>query len=313
VLRDRRSKTETVAPSPPSQRLEAKTCLVTGANSGLGYAIARDLAVRGAHLILANRSAAPETANTLIRETGNSAIETLQVDLADLNSVTQLIEKTAKITDRVDRLILNAGLMAATAKASPQDYEEMFAVHYLANYLLITGLADKGLLDKSDTGSPARVIAISSEAHRSALPIEPESFGQLNPHTFGTALKQYGHTKLAMSLMISGLSERYIDPDGLPTISFFQSSPGPVNTNIARSAPLLIRPLAKLLLPLLFQSPAQACAPAVYLACSPELETKTDLYMHLMRFKQPSEAARNASHKRHVLGFAQAACQAKLS
>ena len=308
VLRDRRDTSDTIEPSSPTERLEGRTCLVTGANSGLGRAIAFELARRDASLILAIRRNGVETADAIKAATGNTHIQTLPVNLADLRSVDTFIETLSEHTTHIDRLILNAGLMASTARETPQGYEEMFAVHYLANYLLITRLTERGLLAPAQDGMPARVIAISSEAHRSGLPISKDTFGEIHPHTFNSALKQYGHTKLAMSLMISGLSHRYLKADGSPQISFFQTSPGPVATQIARSAPHLLRPLSKLLLPVMFASPDKACAPAIYLTCSPDMDNKTDLYMHLMRFKQPSADAQNSENKAFVLEFAEAAC-----
>ena len=307
VLRDKGDTANKIEPSPPSDRLDGKTCLVTGANSGLGYAIAVALSRRGAKLILATRSVDAGLVDKIKTETGNPSIENFQVDLADLQSVEALVARIASTTDHIDRLILNAGLMASKANVTPQGYEEMFAVHYLANYQLITGLAKRGLLDRAADGATPRVIAISSEAHRSGLPIDPDSFGKVQPHTFRTALKQYGHTKLAMSLMISGLSDEFKDETGTPTLSFFQSSPGPVATRIARSAPLLLRPFSWLLLPLLFSSPEQAAGPAIYLACSPEMDGKTNLYMHMMRIKQPAASAEDADSKAFVLAFAKAA------
>lgn len=313
VLRDKKNRENLIAPSPPTDRLDGLTCLVTGANSGLGRAIAFNLARRGARLVLAIRNGDTKTETAIIKETDNKNVTTLPVDLSDLRSVDALIAAISQHAPNIDRLILNAGLMASTARKTPQGYEDMFAVHYLANYRLVTGLAEAGLLQKSASGSPPRIIGITSEAHRSAADIEMADLGEFKPHKFGTALKQYGHTKLAMMQMLTGLSQRYKDEKGAPTLSIFQSSPGPVNTRIARSAPRLIRPFAKLVLPLLFQSPEQASAPAVYLACSPDMDRKTGLYMHLMQFRAPSDRAMDQAHIDAVLTFAQKACNDHLA
>ena len=75
-----------------NDRLEGKTCLITGANSGLGFAIAKQLADRGANLILAIRNGIPETAQILQQQTGNQNIEIEFVELFEYYNSIMLYE-----------------------------------------------------------------------------------------------------------------------------------------------------------------------------------------------------------------------------
>lgn len=303
ALRDIKDTTGLIEPSPRSDRLDGKTCLVTGANAGLGKAIAHELAMRGAKLILAGRSGIPETGDALIEATGNQQIRMERVDLSDLASVDALIERLANAGTQIDRLILNAGLMAQKAQKSAQGFETMFAVHLLGNQRLATGLIDAGIIPK---GQDARIVAVSSEAHRSAPQIDLETLGQFEPHGVSGAMKQYGHSKLALSLMIRELSGQLIADDGTPEVGVFHMCPGPINSSIARDAPAAMRVIVKGMMNAFFPSPEKAARPVIYLACSPDLDGKTGDYMHLMRFKEPSENAKDDAMAKAVFDFAEA-------
>lgn len=303
ALRDIRDTTGLIEPSPATERLDGKRCLVTGANAGLGKAIATELATRGATLILAGRSGIPETGEEIIKATGNSNISMEFVDLSDLATIDALVARLAETGTKVDRLILNAGLMAQKSIQSAQGFELMFAVHLLGNQRLATKLVETGVIAK---GEEARIIAVSSEAHRSAPPINWENFGTYEPHSLSGAMKQYGHSKLALSLMIRQLASNLKAEDGVPEVGVFHMCPGPINSSIARDAPAPMRLLVKGMMNTFFPSPEKAARPVIHLACSPSLNGKTGDYMHLMRFKEPSEAARNDDDAAAVFAYATA-------
>lgn len=279
------SDTSDLLPSvPATARLDGKLVYLTGANSGLGKAIAADLGRRGARLVLGLRSQLEDTVAELKTLTGNDAIEARPVDLSDLHSVDKHISGLAYDGLVFDRVILNAGLMSPQAKQSPQGIELMLAVHWLANQRIITEAIAQGLVAPN---SGARIIAISSESHRSAPPFDPARFADFNEHAMAGAMKQYGHSKLVLNLAFKGLAERYADSG----IDFFYMCPGPVNSNIARGAPAVLKSVVGVMMGSFFPSPAKAAAPAIYLTCSPDLEGRSGEYMHLMRFKPVSDAA----------------------
>lgn len=291
---DIRDKSGLIEPSPETDRLDGKTCFITGANSGLGKAIALELGKRGAHLVLGLRSKVEETVSELKAATKSEAIEARYVDLSDLKSVDNLIDGFKVDGLIFDRVILNAGLMSPQAKQSAQGIELMLSVHWLANQRLISELIGKGVVP---TDKAARIIAVSSESHRSAPPLNAETFTDFHEHSMSGAMKQYGHSKLVLNLAFRGLAERYDDTD----IGFFHLCPGPVNSQIARESPAALRAIVGVMMNSFFPSPAKAAEPAIYLTASPSLEGRSKEYMHLMRFKPPSDTSLDKAAMEAVL------------
>ncbi|MFJ5832514.1 oxidoreductase [Streptomyces sp. NPDC093089] len=150
-----------VPDSLPDQ--SGRLVVVTGANSGIGYVTARELARRGAHVVLACRS----------RERGRDAVERLRaevpgaraelrvLDLADLASVRRFAEGWDH--DRLDLLVNNAGVAMVPFSRTADGFESQFGINYLGPFAL-TGLLVPHLLASGDP----RVVTVSSEGQRFA-------------------------------------------------------------------------------------------------------------------------------------------------
>ncbi|MGY0235287.1 oxidoreductase [Longispora urticae] len=136
-----------------------RTIVVTGANSGLGYATTRELARRGGHLIMAVRNVAAGQAAraALLAEVPDAAVEVRHLDLADLDSVRAF----AGAVERVDTLVNNAGIMMPPRTLTRQGHELQFGTNHLGHFAL-TGL----LLDRLRAGGDGRVVTVSSSLHR---------------------------------------------------------------------------------------------------------------------------------------------------
>ena len=292
AIRDLRDTSGTeLPPVPENVRLDGKTCLVTGASSGLGKAAAVELARRGGKLILACRPGHAETAGEIRRESGSDLVVMLEVDLADLDSVHRFCDQLAERETRLDIAVLNAGLMTREGRKSAQGFELMFAVHFLANRLLVDRwLGDGVILPGNGRDAIPRIVFIASESHRSSHGIDFADPGA--PIEFGIkeSIKYYGLSKLALCTYATELSRR-LNPGDAVDCAVHAMCPGGVATNITRDAPGWMKPLVNPFLRRFFQPPEVAVKPVVWLCCSAEAGAETGIYLHMMRRKSVSDRA----------------------
>jgi NAD(P)-dependent dehydrogenase (short-subunit alcohol dehydrogenase family) len=298
-LLDQRSTEPKVTAVPPEIRLEGRTCLVTGANSGLGKAIAIRLATRGAHVIMACRSGIPEAGEEVRTASGNDGVEMMAVDLSDFDSIRAFCDELRDRNVTLDVAVFNAGVVPATARQNKHGLDLMFAVNFLAKFVVLRRLLHDGVIPNAVYGNnsraedPPRVIFISSETHRSSIAIDFERFGQ--PVAYGVAdgVKYYGLSKLHLTTYFHELSRR-LNPGSSgddPDVCVHALCPGAVNSNMAREAPAWLKPILKPVMAVFFQSPEKASIPVDYLVASDEMGRKTGQYMHMMRSKESSQAS----------------------
>lgn len=293
AIRDRRTVRATVDPVPDDLRIDGKVCLVTGANSGLGKAVATDLARRGGTVLMACRGGHPEAGEDVRRASGSENVRMLKVDLADLASVHRLCDELRVAVPEVDIAVLNAGLMPRRPSRSTQGHELMFAVHFLANRVLMDRLLGDGVIQPANTPRHVpRIVVVSSEAHRSADAIDFSRLGAFTPYRFSDGLKFYGLSKLVQCTYVHELSRR-LNAQGPVQVAVHALCPGPINSAIAREAPLLLKPVLRPLMKAFFASPERAAAPVIYLCCSLAAGQRTGIYMHMMREKELSARARD--------------------
>ncbi|MGC4113985.1 MAG: SDR family NAD(P)-dependent oxidoreductase [Myxococcales bacterium] len=284
---------DSLLPVGPEFRLDGKTAMVTGATSGLGKAIALDLARRGARLILPARSQTPQLADELKAATGNRDIEMLKVDLADLDSVVELADELARRKVTLDLLVCNAGVVTKQARKTRQGFEMMLGVHYVANHVLTMRLLQSGVVPndvfagngRKGSAIP-RIVFVASETHRSAehFDLDFQEWGLTD------AIHHYGVSKLALVTYAVELARRLQTPQG-PSVAVHSLCPGPVNSNIAREVPNLFKPLLDPIMGTFFRDPAEAAAPVLYLALAPDIAGDTGWYLHLMKRKTSSPAS----------------------
>ena len=143
--------------------LSGKTALVTGANSGLGFATALELARHGAevHLACRDRAKAEAAASSIRAEAPNAALELVDLDLADLSSVRAAAAAFRAKREALHLLVDNAGVMALPRLQTADGFERQFGVNHLGHFAL-TGL----LLDLLVRAPGARVVAVSSLMHK---------------------------------------------------------------------------------------------------------------------------------------------------
>jgi NAD(P)-dependent dehydrogenase (short-subunit alcohol dehydrogenase family) len=204
-----------------------RVAIVTGANSGLGVATARDLARAGATVVLACRSAAKadQAAASIRADVPNAALEVAPLDLADLASVREFAEHRAAPGLAVDLLINNAGIMAAPRRLTRDGFESQFGTNHLGPFAL-TGLMLPALLR-----APApRVVTVSSHLHRSGTMHFDDLQGERKYSRWGA----YGQSKLA-NLMFCFELQRRATEAGAALLSL-AAHPGYASTNLQFAA-----------------------------------------------------------------------------
>ncbi|XP_008115179.1 retinol dehydrogenase 12 [Anolis carolinensis] len=142
--------------------LHGKVAVITGANTGIGKETARELARRGARVIIAcrNTEKGEAAAHEIQRETGNQQVIVKKLDLSDTKSIRTFAENLLKEEDKLHILINNAGVMFCPYSKTADGFEMQFGVNHLGHFLL-TFL----LLDRLKESAPARIVNVSSLAH----------------------------------------------------------------------------------------------------------------------------------------------------
>jgi NAD(P)-dependent dehydrogenase (short-subunit alcohol dehydrogenase family) len=177
-----------------------KTFIVTGANTGVGFEIARVLAARGARVLVGcrDRTRALDAIARIKRITPNADLAWLPLDLGDLDSVRSAAEIAAK-EPRLDALINNAGIMNPPLMRTKQGFESQFGINHLGVFAL-TSL----LLPKLAETPGSRVVVTSSVAHLKAK----IDWDDLNADESYSKTERYGGSKLANALFFFELDRR---------------------------------------------------------------------------------------------------------
>jgi len=283
-IRDLFRKQKDVVILKDSDTLEGRKVLITGASSGLGFEAAVQFARRGASVIMACRSGVPEKGEMVRKLSGNSDVEMLQVDLSDIESIISLVDNLKKSSLKLDILICNAAVVPLKSRRTKQGLEEMFMVNYLAKYLFVRLLLENDLFNVDGSNIP-RIIFVASESHRNPKDFDWEGFGKYSEYTMGKTVELYGYYKLLLTTFANELS-RKLNSNGKTSYSVFALCPGPINSNIAREAPAIFKPLLKIVFSIFFRSPEIAVKPVIYLACSDEVRGKSIDYLFLMSRKE---------------------------
>lgn len=279
-----------------SDRLDGKTCVVTGANSGVGFAIAEQLARRGARLIMACRSGHPEAGERIRTLTGSGSVEMKHLDLTDTASIDRFCEELKRENIQLDVIVCNAGVATPNARQTDKGLDEMFMVNYVAKFYLLNRLLTDGTIPNAvyaGNARPAgadrpRIVFTSSDSHRNSDPIDFDELGVFQPYRVNGGISRYSYYKLVLNTFATELSRR-LNPGDKVDVSVHAVCPGPVNTNIVRDAPPLLKAFLKGVFTFLFQSPAKAAPPLVYMACARDEEGLTNQYLHMMRRREMDE------------------------
>jgi NAD(P)-dependent dehydrogenase (short-subunit alcohol dehydrogenase family) len=265
-----------------------KVCLITGATGGIGLITAQALAAQGATVVLVSRSAqkCAATAAQIKAATGNPEVSYIAGDLSLMAQVQQIAEEFRVRHKRLDVLINNAGAVFASRQVTAEGYEMTMALNHL-NYFYLTQLLQEQLL----ASAPARVINVSSDAHRAGSINFDDLMSEKKYSSFGV----YSMSKLANVLFTYELARR-LEDSGVTANALH---PGFVASNFGRSNGGLWGALMPVV-QLFAISPEKGAETTIHLAVSPEVAGITGKYFVKRQPVQSSAASNDVGAQRRL-------------
>ncbi len=247
--------------------IQDRTCVVTGATSGIGERTAEALGRLGAQLVLVgrNREKCTQTAERLRRITGNPRISFQLADLSSQRSIHDLADRLRSEYPRVDVLINNAGAVYVNRQLSVDGIELTFALNVVAPFLLTQRLTDRLIAD-----APSRVVMVASAAHRGVS----LDFDDLQASRHYSGYSVYSRTKLALILLTHEFARRF-DGTGV-TVNAVH--PGFVRSGFGRNDPGIFSLVVNFFSFLVALRPESGARTPVYAASAPELASVSGAY-----------------------------------
>ena len=269
-------------------RLDGRTCLVTGATSGIGLATAHGLAALGAHVVIVgrDRERAEHARKTIAERSGNPRVDVLLADLSSLAGIRGLADDFRANHPKLHVLVNNAGTIELKRTTTSDGFEKTLAVNHLA-YFLLTNL----LLPTLRASAPARIVNVASEAHR----IGRIDLADLQSEKSYSAMRVYGTSKLLNVLFTTALAEKLAG--SLVTANSLH--PGAVSTRLGTHNGALAKLLIGLLRPF-FLTAEQGAANSIFVAASDELEGVSGKYFVKQRAVEPSHRSQRSGLARRV-------------
>ena len=249
--------------------LEGRTCIITGANSGIGKETALALAQMRARVVMVcrNKPKGEAARREISRKTGSNAVDLLICDLSSFAQVRRLADEVKQSYERVHVLINNAGLFSFSGRTE-DGLETTMAVNYFAPFLL-TNL----LLDPLKESAPSRIVSVSSAAHYGGhIDIDDVRKGGT-----ATGWGAYSNSKLAVVMFTHELARR-LNGTGVTANCLH---PGAVATGMWRIPSGIVRPFMR--------SAKKGAETSVYLASSPEVEGVSGEYFDDKKVRRSSE------------------------
>ncbi len=268
------------------QTMQGRVCLVTGASNGIGKAAAISLAKKGASLVLLcrDRDLGEIAMAEISLRSGNEDIDLLLADLGSLRQVREAAGIFLESGRPLHVLVNNAGAIHMDRSLTEDDIETTFAVNHLGHFLLTNML-----LDRMRESAPARIVNVSSEAHKIGYGDGRMAFDDLMGERQYGGWKAYGQAKLANILFTRELARR-LNPAEVTANSLH---PGVVASEFGRNnrkgwmryLQALYRPFCR--------SNKKGAETAVWLAATPEIEGVTGKYFKDRKIRALASQALN--------------------
>ena len=287
-------------------KTKKKTCVITGANTGIGYETALAMLQKDYKVIAAVRDVkkmelARESLMEKLKGTEDVEIVIEAMDLSDTKSIEAFAKKFMDSDDALDVLINNAGVMATPEMKTKDNFEYQIGVNHLGHYKLTNMVLPK-LLESGSSSGDARIVNVSSEAHR---------FGKLEKNDLFyekagsyNNWKSYGQSKLANILFANELQRKLEREKDVKYVSCNSLHPGAVNTELGRylydadKKPGFFEEMIFNVIRTTMKTPAQGAETSVYLASDPTASRFRGKYFDNCKEKVSTNAARNEDDAR---------------
>lgn len=270
-------------------RLQGKTAIVTGANSGMGMATVRALSDMGARVIMLCRS---EKRGREALERLNSEkprdLDLILCDLGDYDSVRSFVSKVRESYSRIDILVNNAGFISLDRQETKEGLERQFGINHIGHFLLTTSLLDL-------MGKGSRIVVVASGAHKTGK----IHFDDINLHRGFNVIKAYSQSKLANVLFTRELARRVKDKG----ITVNCCHPGAVATNIGIDRETGFGKTVTGLLKPFFQTPEQGARTAVFLATDDSVADVSGEYFYKCKIAKSSKRSKDMELAKELFEF----------
>lgn len=271
--------------------LTDRTVLITGGNTGLGFATASALAETGANVVITSRN--PDkgrAASDRIAEHTGNAVEVMQLDLASLASIRAFAAAFAAQHEDLAVLINNAGGIFGSRRVTEDGFEMTIGTNHLGPFLL-TNL----LTDMLEASAPSRIINVASSGHGYAK--EGMHLDDLNwEHRPYRQQTVYGHSKLANILHVRELNRR-LSPRG---ITAYAVHPGVVRTEFGSGGDSWIVRIGMKIIGRRLLSPDEGAATAIWAATDQDIVDQAGGYFAECKPARSTRHARDDEQARQL-------------
>lgn len=272
-------------------KLQNKTVIVTGANSGMGMATVRALSDMGAKVIMLCRS---EKRGTEALEKLSSEkyrdLELILCDLGNYDSIRAFANIVRRGYDHIDILVNNAGFISLDRQETGEGLERQFGINHIGHFLLTMSLLDL-------IGEGGRIVNVASGAHKTGK----IHFDDINLTKGFNVIKAYSQSKLANVLFTRELARRVKDRG----ITVNCCHPGAVATNIGIDRDTGFGKTVTRLLKPFFQTPEQGARTAIFLASDDSVSDVTGEYFYKCRIAKSSKRSKDMELAKKLFEFSE--------
>ncbi|MHA2099948.1 MAG: oxidoreductase [Candidatus Kariarchaeaceae archaeon] len=251
--------------------ISGKIAIVTGANSGIGYHTVKELANKGATVVMACRDLkkGADAIKKIVTEFPDSNIRLMHLDLSSIDNIKKFSDKFKQDNQNLDLLINNAGLMFAPYDKTENGFELHFGINHLGHFALTSWVLD--LLLKTEN---SRIVNVSSALHKSGK----INFDDLQGEKKYRRIRAYSQSKLA-NLLFTYELQRKLESTNSSTISV-GCHPGYAATNLQSTGmgmrrgilPFFMKPMLKFSNIIMAQSAQMGALPTLFAALSDEVK-----------------------------------------